>query len=252
MKLYRVTFDGQPDFIEAATFGAAIVAWRLKLIADNTPGDFDDSVEPESVELVHDAPVIRAALVREQEPKMEAFAGLPADKQGFAGLPYAAQPSTARHPDDIERDRRVYSSSAALVRETPQQSNYYGKPLTVSVQDGELRISIGVDVLAHAVSYSDWANPYDEDKHEYIRTFAITDAEAFARDARLAMLREQEDGSSPLSDFLDAATNGAVDDGSEACDYEVAIHHGQTAPVETWATAALTPPPPSQQQEPRK
>ncbi len=198
-----------------------------------------------------------SALVHEQEPPhvvpKEGDASLTARMQRYANHETLYRDAAVGRVItewcvEVEELERV----SALVRETPQQSNYYGKPLTVSVQDGELRISIGVDVLAHAVSYSDWANPYDEDKHEYIRTFAITDAEAFARDARLAMLREQEDGSSPLSDFLDAATNGAVDDGSEACDYEVAIHHGQTAPVETWATAALTPPPPSQQQEPRK
>lgn len=58
-KLYRITFDGEPDYIEAVDFGAAIEIWRAKLIAENEPGDFDDDVEPESVNLEHDRPVLR-------------------------------------------------------------------------------------------------------------------------------------------------------------------------------------------------
>lgn len=87
-------------------------------------------------------------------------------------------------------------------------------PLKVEVVGGELRIVIGVNVLAHAVSYADWANPYDEEKHDYIRTFAIADAEQFAKDVKRAMQDERDDGSSLLSDFLDKASSDAVDDGS--------------------------------------
>ncbi len=51
------------------------------------------------------------------------------------------------------------------------------------------------------------------------------------------MLREQEDGSSPLTDFLDKAAKAAVDDGSTACEYEQSIVTGQTAASESsWAS----------------
>lgn len=115
-------------------------------------------------------------------------------------------------------------------------AHYYGKPLTVEVKNGQLAISIGVETLAHSASYSDWANPYDEARRDYIRTFAITDAVEFAKDVERAMLREKEDGSSPLSDFLDAAMESAVEDGSMACEYEQRIKHGKTAKCETWAS----------------
>ena len=59
MNLYRVVFDGQPDFVEAETFSRAIELWRAKLISENEPDDFEDNVEPESVELVHESPVVR-------------------------------------------------------------------------------------------------------------------------------------------------------------------------------------------------
>lgn len=115
---------------------------------------------------------------------------------------------------------------------------YYGKPLSVSVKNGELRIAIGVHVLAHAASYAEWANPFDEKRDDYIRTFAITDAVEFAKDVQHAMLAEAEDGSSPLSNLLDKAMSDAVDDGSQACEYEQAIKHGETAPGETWSAPA--------------
>jgi hypothetical protein len=114
-------------------------------------------------------------------------------------------------------------------------SHHYGTPLKVEVAGGELRIVIGVNVLAHAVSYADWANPYDEEKHDYIRTFAIADAEQFAKDVKRAMQDEREDGSSLLSDFLDKASSDAVDDGSEACYGDQSILHGKHAASETWA-----------------
>ena len=63
----------------------------------------------------------------------------------------------------------------------------------------------------------------------------ITDAVTFAGEVEHAMLSEREDGSTPLSDFLDKMTEAAVDDGSMACEYEQCIQHGDTAPAETWA-----------------
>ncbi len=60
MNLYIVQFDGQPDYVEAETFVEAIALWRAKLIADNDPGDFEDDVQPDSVVVVHDEPVVRA------------------------------------------------------------------------------------------------------------------------------------------------------------------------------------------------
>jgi len=113
--------------------------------------------------------------------------------------------------------------------------HHYGRPLEVRVENGQLVIAIGIQVLAHAVTYADWANPYDAQKHDYIRTFAITDAQAFAEDVAHAMRREREDGSTPLSDFLDKVTEAAVDDGSIACEYEQSIKHGANAAIEKWA-----------------
>ena len=138
--------------------------------------------------------------------------------------------------------------------DTPKPSqeahqHYYGKPLAVRVQRGRLTVEIGIDVLAYAVAFSDWANPFDEAKDDYIRTFAITDPVQFAKDVKYAMLHEREDGSTPLSDFLDKMCEAALDDGSTGTD-EASIPHGQFAPAEDVGEGdAMTDHPASQDQQ---
>lgn len=114
-------------------------------------------------------------------------------------------------------------------------SHHYGKPLAVKVSGGKLTIEIGIHTLAHAAAFADWANKWTEAKGDYLREFAITDAEQFAGDIAHAMQDEREDGSTPLSDFLDAMTQAALDDGSMAVEYDQRIKHGEFSPLETWA-----------------
>lgn len=113
--------------------------------------------------------------------------------------------------------------------------NYYGQRLKVSVKNGRLIISIGMNTLAHAISFANWANTYDDEKGDYFRTFAVSDPETFAKDVKMAMLEEREDGSSLLTDFLDKASEAAVDDGAEGCEFDQQIKTGQFAACETWA-----------------
>lgn len=119
--------------------------------------------------------------------------------------------------------------------------HHYGRPLEVKIERGALVIRVGLETLAHAVTYADWANPFDEQADEYIRTFAITDVAGFAGDVKHAMLDEREDGSTPLSDFLDKVSEAALDDGSLNCEYEQRIEHGEHSPLETWATPPQEP-----------
>lgn len=92
--------------------------------------------------------------------------------------------------------------------------------LQTSIQDGVLTIQIGVETLRNSVVFANWAHPFNEEKDDYFRTFTITDPQEFARDVLRALENEREDGSSLLTDMLDKACSDAVDDGSEACDYE--------------------------------
>jgi hypothetical protein len=117
-------------------------------------------------------------------------------------------------------------------------NHYYGKPLAASIKDGVLTIEIGTHVLAHSAAYADWANPYDEKRNDYIRTFAIVDPEEFAKDVIHAMNNEREDGSTPLSDFLDKMMEAALDDGTLGALFEQRIKHGTFSKREKWAKAA--------------
>ena len=90
--------------------------------------------------------------------------------------------------------------------------------LSVSVEYGQLIIRIGVDTNAWAFEHSDENNPFNDEKNNYVQTSRVTDAPGFARDVMHAMLAEAEDGSSPLTNFLDEMREAAVNDGSMAVD----------------------------------
>jgi hypothetical protein len=111
-----------------------------------------------------------------------------------------------------------------------------GASLEATIERGALVVRIGIQTLAHAVTYSDWANPYDEATGDYVRSFAIVDAPQFASDVINEMLREREDGSTPLSDFIDRMSEAAVNDGSLGLheDFDHRIKHGEKSPLETW------------------
>ena len=93
------------------------------------------------------------------------------------------------------------------------------KPLKVSLTKDTLYIEIGIGINAFAFEKSDWNNPWSDAKRDFVRTFKVTDPIAFARDVKSAMLDELEDGSSPLSNFLDKMAIAAVEDGSEGIEY---------------------------------
>ena len=89
-------------------------------------------------------------------------------------------------------------------------------PLSVSVEDGQLVIRIGVDTNAWAFEHSNENNPFDDEKNDSVQTSRVTDSVGFARDTKRAMLDEGEHGSSPLTDFLDGMFTAAINDGSMA------------------------------------
>jgi hypothetical protein len=88
------------------------------------------------------------------------------------------------------------------------------EPLNVRVADGRLVVSMGIDTLAYALKFAPWAAPYNETAHDYLSLYIVTDADELAKDVKRAMLDEAEDGSSPLTNFLDAMTKAAIEDGS--------------------------------------
>lgn len=89
-------------------------------------------------------------------------------------------------------------------------------PLIVQVENGELVIRIGIKTLAWAAERQpDW-NPYDYEKKDWVQLYWIADPLEFAKDVKCELLREEEDGSTPLGNLLDKVCTAAKDDGSIA------------------------------------
>lgn len=87
-------------------------------------------------------------------------------------------------------------------------------PLEVEVKNYELVIRIGLESLAYAADQSDLFNPYDPEKYKFVRQFQVTDAEDWAEDIKRELTREEEDGSSMLTNLFDKAFEKALDQGS--------------------------------------
>lgn len=83
-------------------------------------------------------------------------------------------------------------------------------PLSCTVEHNQLIIRIGVDTLAFA------DKERQDDEWGVCR---IINSKGFAVDISHMMQREEEDGSSPLTDFLDKMMLDAINDGSAWVDY---------------------------------
>jgi hypothetical protein len=92
------------------------------------------------------------------------------------------------------------------------------RPLTVEISNGELVIRVGFNVIKWAAENMDANNPFDDWANDYKRLWAVTDPEEFAKDVRSALLKEEEDGTTPLILLLDKACLDAIEDGSVGID----------------------------------
>jgi hypothetical protein len=87
-------------------------------------------------------------------------------------------------------------------------------PLEVEIKNYELVIHIGLESLAYAADQSDLFNPYDPEKNNFVRQFQVSDAEEWAKDINRELTREEEDGSSMLTNLFDKAFEKALDQAS--------------------------------------
>lgn len=87
-------------------------------------------------------------------------------------------------------------------------------PLSCRIEGDELVIRIGIDVLADACEQREPFWVYDEDLGDMVQAWKVVDNLGWARDVSNELNREKEDGSSPLTNLLDAAFVSALDDGS--------------------------------------
>jgi hypothetical protein len=96
-------------------------------------------------------------------------------------------------------------------------------PLSCQVVDDELVIRIGIDVLAFAAQSRQPFNIWDDEAIKWIQKIEVVDNLEWAKDIRNELSREEEDGSSPLTNLFESAFEKAVDQGSIAVwgpDYE--------------------------------
>lgn len=89
--------------------------------------------------------------------------------------------------------------------------------LSVSIEDEELVIRIGVATLAHAGSHCPlFYHPETNPSPPYIK---ITNPERFAVEVANELFSEEEDGSSLISTTIDQAIEIAYESGSLAIEY---------------------------------
>lgn len=98
------------------------------------------------------------------------------------------------------------------------------QPLKCSIEGDELVIRIGIDTLKnaaeHCPKFYDYEQEYKDKKYVEGPYKVVIDAKELAGDVSLAIQREEEDGSSPISDFLDNMILNAYEDGSIGFQYD--------------------------------
>jgi hypothetical protein len=92
-------------------------------------------------------------------------------------------------------------------------------PLQAGIENDQLVIRIGIDTLHYSAEHCPLL--YDGTVENCDPPYCkVLDKRELARDVIMELFREREDGSSPISDLLDEAILAAMEDGSEAFEYE--------------------------------
>lgn len=60
MNLYRILYDVSPKYVQAEDFAAAVQAWK-EHVKELWGDEYEGNEQPESVELIHNEPVILAS-----------------------------------------------------------------------------------------------------------------------------------------------------------------------------------------------
>lgn len=89
-----------------------------------------------------------------------------------------------------------------------------GMPLKAEVKANHLCLGIGISTLAWAFEHCEDNNPFNESTGNYEQRYRIGDPLQFAKDVCHEMNDEAEDGSTPLTRFLDSMMDRAVEQGS--------------------------------------
>lgn len=91
--------------------------------------------------------------------------------------------------------------------------------LDVKVENEVLSIIIGAEVLGFAFEGSDYNNPFNHELDSWVRDVKVIDHVEFTKDVMEIMMKEEEDGSCPLTNFLDEMCKKSVDYGNMGIEY---------------------------------
>lgn len=93
------------------------------------------------------------------------------------------------------------------------------KPLRCVIKKKTILIEVGFDVVKFATEH----HPELYDPERDCGTYAVTDIPEFAKEVVNAINKEEEDGSSPLSDLFDGAIMDAICQGAEGVEERNAL-----------------------------
>lgn len=86
-------------------------------------------------------------------------------------------------------------------------------PLSCTIEGGQLVIRIGINVLAMATEGREPFTVWDDETRAYRKQWVVTDPIEFVKDVKCELTREEEDGSSPLTNLLDLGCTNALEQG---------------------------------------
>ena len=92
------------------------------------------------------------------------------------------------------------------------------QPLIAEIKDDEIIIRVGIDVVKWALEHHRDSQPYNEKTNEYEQKWIVSDTAEFSKDIVFKMNDEEEDGTTPLIEFLDNMCMSALEDGSIGAD----------------------------------
>lgn len=90
--------------------------------------------------------------------------------------------------------------------------------LIAEIKDDQIIIRVGIDTIKWALEHHIESQPYNEEKSEYEQKWVVSDPGEFAQDVMHSMEREEEDGTTPLIEFLDKMCMDALENGSIGVD----------------------------------
>lgn len=87
-------------------------------------------------------------------------------------------------------------------------------PLSVGIETGQIVIRVGLNTVKWAFEHHTENQPYNEGTGNFDQKWVVENYMEFGKDVMSEMTHEEEDGSTPLIEFLDKMVMEALEQGS--------------------------------------